>query len=283
MAVRTASEAAGRGRRRSPRRLILVLLLGGVLSAGGAVVAWPGARDVLVESGQDFRLTALEVKGLRLLDGDDILEASDLTVGDNIFHIDLNEVAARLNSLVWVKRARIERKPPDRLSITIVERERIAWLELGGRILGVDAEGVLLPEARLSREGREDLDLPVLRSGRPVSALNAPERQAQPGQSLADSALVPVLRWWEAAAALDAEFCRNVSEVRPLGDDAVRLFLVGDGLEVRMPMDRVQDRLAVLKELMGRVYRECPDPTYVDLRYEGQVVVGNRSSNRKEG
>ena len=68
-----------------------------------------------------------------------------------------------------------------------------------------------------------------------------------------------------------------------MGADAVRLFMVGDGLEVRMPMDRVQERLGVLEELMGRIYHECPDPSYVDLRYEGQVVVGNGSTNRKEG
>ena len=271
------------GERPVGRRRVLAVALAVVTLAAVAALAWPPVQRILAApAGEDFSLAALEVKGLRLLNGDDILEASGLAVGDNIFRVDLNAVALRLDSLVWVKRVRIERKPPDRLAVTILERQRFAWIELDGRILGVDAEGVLLPGAKLAREEREDLDLPVLRGGvNAVTVLDSPA--AMPGQVLADSSLAPVLAWWAQASALEPEFSRNVSEIRPLGDDAVRLLMVADGLEVRMPMDRVQERLGVLEELMGRVYRECPDPAYVDLRYEGQVVVGSGSPNRKEG
>ena len=74
----------------------------------------------------------------------------------------------------------------------------------------------------------------------------------------------------------------NVSEIRPGADGGVRLLLVGDGLEVRLPDDRVKERLAVLRGSLARVYRECPDPAYIDLRFAGQVVVGSRSAARKE-
>ncbi|MBQ40978.1 MAG: hypothetical protein CME15_00845 [Gemmatimonadetes bacterium] len=276
----TGRVASGRG---GGRLRLFFAALAVVTFAALAAVAWPWAQGILAAPpSEDFTLAALEVKGLRLLNGDDILEASGLAVGDNIFRVDLNAVALRLDSLVWVKRARIVRKPPDRLAITILERQRFAWVELDGRILGIDAEGVLLPGAELEREEREILDLPVLR-GAVIGVPNLDSPAAMPGQILADSSLALVLEWWAEAAALEPAFSRNFSEIRPLGADAVRLFMVGDGLEVRMPMDRVQERLGVLEELMGRVYRECPDPSYVDLRYEGQVVVGNGSTNRKEG
>ena len=60
--------------------------------------------------------------------------------------------------------------------------------------------------------------------------------------------------------------------------ECVRLQMVGDGLEVRLPLDRVGRRLRTLRSIMPRVYRDYPDPAYIDLRYSGQVVVG-----RKEG
>ena len=269
--------------RRDHRRRLLAVTLAVVAFAAVAAVAWPGVQHFLeAPPSEDFSLVALEVKGLRLLNGDDILAASGLAVGDNIFHVDLNAVALRLDSLVWVRRARIERKPPDRLAVSILERRRFAWVELDGEIFGVDAEGVLLPGDRLAREEREDLDLPVLR-GSVSAAGSPPAEKAKPGQVLADTSLAPVFAWWAEAAALEPEFCRNVSEIRPMGTDAVRLFMVGDGLEVRMPMDQVRARLGVLEELMGRIYRECPDPVYVDLRFDGQVVVGNGSPSGKEG
>jgi cell division septal protein FtsQ len=169
-------------------------------------------------------------------------------VGDNIFAVDLAEVAVQVEHLPWVEKVLIERKPPDRLVISVVERQRLAWVELG-EIYGVDKEGVLLPAASEENESYRDLDLPV------ISGLQTMGDSLKTGEVLGDSTLT-----------------------QPLGDEGLRLRLVGDGLEVRLPLDRVSERLRVLKKLMARVYRECPDPAYIDLRFAGQVVVGTATA-----
>ena len=84
--------------------------------------------------------------------------------------------------------------------------------------------------------------------------------------------------WWEEAIAVDAEFCLNVSRIQPLPGACIRLQMVGDGLEVRLPLDSVGRHLRTLRRLMPRVYRDYPDPAYIDLRYSGQVVVGNKEA-----
>lgn len=223
-----------------------------------------------------FNLSALEVRGLQLLQGSEVLAATGLAQGDNIFGVDLDTIAARVDTMVWVRRAHIGRRPPDRLLVTVEERRRVAWLELGGGLYGVDGDGVLLPARRHSREGRAELDLPVLRvpsATRDREAITSPPR---PGSVLADSGLVALLGWWREARRANADACASISEIEPLSDGAVRLFLVADGLEVRMPMVEAGRHLAVLQELLERVYRECPDAAYVDLRYAGQAVVGRR-------
>lgn len=220
-----------------------------------------------------FTLEALEVQGLNMLRGRDILEASGLDVGDNIFAVDLADVAVQVEHLPWVEKVLIERKPPDRLVISVVERQRLAWVELG-EIYGVDKEGVLLPAANEENESYRDLDLPV------ISGLQTVDDSLKTGEALDDSTLTEILTWWQQANVYDAEFCMNVSEIQPLGDEGLRLRLVGDGLEVRLPLDRVSERLRVLKRLMARVYRECPDPAYIDLRFAGQVVVGTATAKQ---
>lgn len=219
----------------------------------------------------DFRLKALEVRGLRLLRGADILAASGLREGENIFGIDLPQVAQRLQSLPWVKRVYLERRPPDRLRVGVVERRRLAWISLG-RLYGIDEEGVLLPPEKETAELRADLDLPI------VSGFEAGALPRQPGDRVAIPELIRLLEWWRQARQHDAEFCQNISEIQPLPGRCVRLLLVGDGLEVRLPVDRVDERLAVLKTLLGRIYREGPAPAYLDLRFAGQAVVGGRDS-----
>ena len=246
-----------------PLIVALVLVMGSALAAY-QVVNFLGQGDL-------FGLRALEVGGLRLLDGDDVLAASGLEVGTNIFAVDLEEVEQRLENVCWIERAMVMRKPPDRLAVEIVERQRLAWVELGATY-GIARDGVLLPKDQAPGESFADLNLPV------ISGLAAVGDTLQFGATVSDSTLVGLLGWWDEATAADAEFCLNVSRLEPLPGACLRLQMVGDGLEIRLPLDRVERNLRTLRRLMPRVYRDYPDPAYIDLRYTGQVVVGSKEA-----
>mgnify|MGYP001259725938 CR=1 FL=1 len=252
------------------RRMLYVLpviLIIGLVLAGLEI-------SQLFAASSSFKLNAMEVQGLRLLNGQDVLAASGLQVGDNIFDVDLETVGSRLEELTWVKQALVVRKPPDRLIVSIVERRRLAWVEFG-QIYGIDSDGVLLPGRGEAMESYRDLDLPVVRG------VKCGLDSLKVGRVVADSVMFQMLAWWQQANAFDAEFCMNVSEIQPLEDGCISLRLVGDGVEVRLPIDQVGERLSVLKKLMGRVYRECPEPSYIDLRFAGQVVVGSKNAGRQ--
>ena len=246
-----------------PMIVALVLAMGSALAAY-QVVNFLGQGDL-------FGLRALEVGGLRLLDGDDVLAASGLEVGTNIFAVDLEQVEQRLENVCWIERAMVMRKPPDRLAVEIVERQRLAWVELGATY-GIARDGVLLPKDQAPGESFADLNLPV------ISGLAAVGDMLQFGATVSDSTLVGLLGWWDEATAADAEFCLNVSRLEPLPGACVRLQMVGDGLEIRLPLDSVERNLRTLRRLMPRVYRDYPDPAYIDLRYTGQVVVGRKEA-----
>ena len=246
-----------------PMIVALVLAMGSALAAY-QVVNFFGQGDL-------FGLRALEVGGLRLLDGNDVLAASGLEVGTNIFAVDLEEVEQRLENVCCIERAMVMRKPPDRLAVEIVERQRLAWVELGATY-GISRDGVLLPKDQAPGESFADLNLPV------ISGLAAVSDTLQFGATVSDSTLVGLLGWWDEATAADAEFCLNVSRLEPLPGACVRLQMVGDGLEIRLPLDSVERNLRTLRRLMPRVYRDYPDPAYIDLRYTGQVVVGRKEA-----
>ncbi len=256
---------------RPPRRHRLgrALRLGsGLLLLGG--VGWCLAQAPLVLARSPrCRLEALEVSGHQVVAGREVLAASGLRSGDNLFAIDLDEVRRNIEKLPWVRSAYLRRRPPNRLVVRIVERRRAAWVDLG-RIYGVDAEGVVLPGAPAAGEALAGLDLPV------VSGLDCALDSLAAGATVPDSMLVAVLEWWAWLNAADPDFSHSVSEIQPMGPGAVRLLLVGDGLEVRLPRECVEARIRTLKELMKRVYRECPEPAYIDLRFAGQAVVGSK-------
>jgi len=218
-----------------------------------------------------FRVAALEVRGLRLLTGEEVLQHSGVLVGDGLFEVDLDAVAERLSGLVWVRSARVERKPPDRLIVHLEERRRVAWIEWRQRQHGIDADGVLLPSDKLFTEGIADLDLPVLRVPLIGDSLVV-------GQIVADSSVQRLLAWWAEARQVEPQLARDISQFEAYEENGLVLRLVADNLEVRLPFGRVQELLSTLREVLGRVYRECPNPAYIDLRFAGQAVIGRESS-----
>ena len=234
-----------------------------ILATGSAVAAY----QVATHFGQAslFGLKAIEVNGLRQLNGKDVHAASGLVAGANIFAVDLDEVAQRLEATSWIKQALVMRKPPDRIAVDIVERRQVAWIDLG-QTYGVASDGVLLPAGSIAR------NLPV------ISGLSVTGDSLHPGTTVPDSALLAILRWWEDATAADAEFCLNVTGIQPMSGEGIRLQLVGDGPEIRLPANRAARQLRTIRELMPRVHRNHPDPAYIDLRYTGQMVVGKKKA-----
>lgn len=262
----TSHQPSHKGGRAGRRRLFKSVLF---LAAAGAVGWCVDRAPAVLATSERFQVHALEVDGLHVMSGSDILAASGLEAGDNLFATNLRQVQRGIEQLPWVRAASVQRKPPDRLIVRIAERRRIAWLDLN-QLYGVDASGVLLSSKRKGSESVHDLDLPV------ISGLDLGPESLAPGMIVPDSTVVEMLDWWQQVRAADNEFSLNISEIQPLGANDVRLHLVGDGLEVRLPRDRVPERIKILKALMRRVYRECPAPAYIDMRFAGQAVVGSK-------
>ncbi len=274
--VAMATPAAGPGNRW--RRPVLVA---GLAAVTALTLGFRGAQSTPMES--PFRVDILEVRGLRLLHGELILAASGIEAGAELFDIDPDRMAERLRRLVWVRRARVVRKPPDRLIVHLEERRRTAWVDWSGVQYGLDPEGVLLPPERLPAESIEDLDLPVLR----VRSLVAAGDTVRAGKVVTDSTALRLLAWLREVSDQAPDLTAEISQLTDFDGFSVGVRLVADGLEVRIPPDRVGERMAVLREVLRRVYREVPNPSYVDLRFAGQAVVGSHKQpgwpRRKRG
>ena len=250
----TAAEQ-GRPKTRWPWIALSILATGSTLAAY-QVASHFGQASI-------FGLKAIEVDGLRRLNGEEVRAASGLAAGSNVFTIDLDEVVQRLEAMYWVKQAFAVRKPPDRIAVDIVEHRQVAWVDLG-QTYGVSPDGVLLPVGSTAR------NLPV------ISGLSVVANSLQLGVAVPDSALLAILRWWEEAIAADAEFCLNVAGIQPMAAAGIRLQLAGDGLEVRLPANGAAHQLRTIRKLMPRVHQNHSDPAYIDLRYAGQMVVGKK-------
>jgi cell division protein FtsQ len=201
-----------------------------------------------------FRLEDISVIGNEMLTSREVVARSGLDIGANLFDTDLQSATSRLTGHPMVRGALLLRQPPGSLVITIDERRPLALLSTPNGLIGLDGEGTLctLPPV--------PLDLPIITHIKALTDSNGVQHLGN---------LVRFLK------ALDAcHFLEDVSEICPIDQSEARVLMVSDGLDVRMRFENAKKQADSLRAFLSHPHGE--GMSYVDLRYNNQVVVGKR-------
>lgn len=221
--------------RLAPSRFLALALAGLLAFAIGQLLA----NDA-------FYVYRVEVSGNRLLAEGEIFEKSGIA-GHNIFWVRPQQVSAALMSDPYVKSARVQVGLPNRVRITIVEREpRLAW-DVNGAIYWADEEGVLLPR----REGDGDLITLIDPAGQAALDEGHLHPEVVAG-TLEVHRLLPELKALQYARHLGLHFQLPEGTVCYLGDE-------GD----------LKAKVALLNALRQNLAVRGVQPQLIDLRYEG--------------
>jgi cell division protein FtsQ len=257
-------------RRRRRRRMLRLARRGGAwLCVGLLVVALGGA----LASGGRWLLTAprfavegVEVTGQSQLSVDEVVAASGLAPGQNLFQLDARRAVAGVEALPMVRRAELVRAFPNRATLLVEERQPFVLVHAGGldRPAGgfywVDEQGVPLgPETRAVA-----LDAPL------VSAAGADDVAAAgrtPSESVA--AGVALIR---TLMRTQSSLLREISEVDVSRPEGLVLYML-DGVEVRLGREDWDDRLGRLGGVLAQLRASGQRATSIDLRFRDQIVL----------
>lgn len=128
-----------------------------------------------------FELRTVEISGGERVTAADILSATGLSLGTNLFSIDLRQVAAVLQREPIVKDVVLQRRFPGTLVVNLKERTPIVYLTAENYLWVIDREGIAL-----FRTQELSLSLPLVTLDPSVDVnagerLNAPSLQAALG------------------------------------------------------------------------------------------------------
>ncbi|GAB3768356.1 cell division protein FtsQ [Nocardioides ginsengisegetis] len=120
----------------------------------------------------------VDVTGATTVRAGQVRDAAAVPTGEPLARVDLDAVRRRVEALAVVKSADVTREWPDQVKITVEERVAVAVVEIGGRIRGMDEDGVVfrdyatappgLPHVRTSADTRSDA---LQEAARVISAL----------------------------------------------------------------------------------------------------------------
>jgi cell division protein FtsQ len=182
--VRRFSERARRRRLRAARPWLVGL---GVLGALGVAAAVVYATPLL-------GVAEVRVSGARLVSVEEVRSAARVAPGTPLARVDPGAVGRRVGGLPPVYRAKVTRKWPRTLVVTVVERTPVAAVPVGDRYAIVDREGVVFDSA-----AQRPAALPVLKLGTP-----GPDDPATRAALTVLAALPPALRDRMTALVADA-------------------------------------------------------------------------------
>lgn len=108
---------------------------------------------VLLTKTTFFHISEIRVNGNTLIEDEKIVLASGLEHGENIFKIDIDKVKANLEAHPYIKKAYVRRKMPNKINITVKERNELIVVPYIGSYVYIDDEGYILNVLNYKKEG----------------------------------------------------------------------------------------------------------------------------------
>lgn len=95
-----------------------------------------------------FNIASITVKGNENLTKGEIMEKSNIKVGENIFTVKTNKAISSVKENPYVITSHIKRKFPNEIIITVKEREATFYSKLNDEFYIIDNEGIILDKKK---------------------------------------------------------------------------------------------------------------------------------------
>ncbi len=216
-----------------------------------------------------FELQSIKISGNDILSRAEVLKLLGLPArGQKLLEINPAEVQKKLKRSPFIKSASAVHSLPSTLRIHIVERKPLAFLYGRGLNL-VDREAFIMPVPALSRVW----NLPVIR--------NVPEKLGIRG-AVSTSGMVhkavDIIDWINR---LDAPLPQMISELDFTPGNYIKIYLRDGDTVLRISENDYQRQLykaaGFFKEYVD--FKQLDQIAYIDLRYEHQIVVKEKSKS----
>jgi hypothetical protein len=250
----------GFGRRSVPLAVLAVILI-----AGAALVVQ--ARTLF--SGSDlFRVRRITYQGRRWAPRAELNRRLRAALSRNIFTVDLDALRGRLEDDPWIRTARVRRKLPDTLHVTIRERKPVALAAAGGGLHLVGADGLTI----------QPHDPKALPGPYPILA-GLPEADGDPrAQTIRRGT-----RLIHTLAECYPDLLARVDWIDLGRADANDLHLRDSKTMLRLPPDGGLGTLPSWIRIRDRIDGQFARPARLDLRWRDQIAIINTDGRNSSG
>ncbi len=237
---------------RKPLKLLALIAL-----AAGIWLGWRTLEFGL--HAEVFQISGVDVQGVRRLSETDLKKIAGPFTGQNIFRVDLDAAVRSVRANPWVKEVRIYRSLPNRISMTVVERDPFVLLESSGGRYVLDDEATAIE--RISGGNALLWRLPVVE----IKA-----ERAVPGEQVTSEGMAEALALLSEIAARGGW---RLDGITIKANSPETLSVLYESCEFKIGSGNYAKKLRRLSEVMEDARRRNLNIAYVDVRAERQAAV----------
>ncbi|MGH9590069.1 MAG: cell division protein FtsQ/DivIB [Terracidiphilus sp.] len=226
-----------------------------------------------LEHDSRFRIAGsndIQAAGLTHVSRAELLPVFGEDIGRNVFFVPLSARRKELEQIPWIQSATVMRLLPDRIRVSVVERQPVAFVRNGREIGLVDAHGVLLRMSPAAMAAHH-YSFPVLTGIDP----------GDPPQARAMRAAV-YLRLMSDLDSTGQHYSRNISEIDLTDPEDARVLMPEPGRDIlaHFGEDHFLERYLRYRDHIADWRQQYPRLAAVDLRYDRQVVLQMASGDQ---
>jgi len=215
-------------------------------------------------------LQNVKVYDTNILTDDEVKTLADVKTGSPLYGLSLSKISYRVGRNPFVKEAIVVRALPYDLTITVHERNPLALLAMSASMLSVDGSGIVLP-------------LPLERKNNIPVITNITD-QLSVGDTVKGN-LMQAVKFLSEAEKLGERLSAGIAEVQlskgPGGQGGnLVAFTTASSLPVIIGKGNFERKLLYLQKFLTEIAGSS-DYDYVDLRFDGQIVLGTRSTGSR--
>ena len=243
-----------------------IFLASGALLAFGTFTTAGVLLKHYLQRDSRFRIAGtenIEASGLTEVTRSEMLPVFGEDIGRNVFFVPLDQRRKQLEQISWVQHATVMRLLPDRIRVSVIERQPVAFTRHGQQIGLVDADGVLLAMAPASMT-RHHYSFPVVTGIDPGDP--AASRKAR---------MAVYLRMMSELDAGGTHNSQQISEIDLTDPEDARVLMPGQGTDIlaHFGEDHFLQRYQRYQAHIAEWRQQYPHLAGVDLRYDDQVVL----------
>lgn len=239
--------SAVRVRRRSPWLALARHFAQALVLVGG-----PLALGLWLFSSPTFALTRLGVDGNQFVERAWVDRTLAPLLGENLLSLPLPQVEELLATNPWVAGVTVEKRLPNELRVSLVERRPAALLRDGQTLLYLDEQGRTIATFDPLR-GPRDL---LLISVSPATG-GVPAGAFEVARELATTA---------------PDWAGTLSEIEVLGEGDFRLYLGALAFPLLVRAGTLKERVGELEKLLPRLDKRYPKLAFIDLRFDRRII-----------